>query len=154
MRGPKVYSDNQAGLYRLATPSDNPGQACQIRAIKAANQIAEKGASISLHWVPGHTDIPGNELADTLAKEATALTPSSQETSFAVLGLKAKQIGSEEWYDLLAETKPTGYSRKYRWKTQSRIPIPSGTRRELASSLFQLKLGHGYLKSYLHHTRS
>lgn len=28
-----IYSDNQAGLYRLRTPSDNPGQSCQIRAI-------------------------------------------------------------------------------------------------------------------------
>ncbi|PVH67704.1 hypothetical protein DL98DRAFT_542957 [Cadophora sp. DSE1049] len=28
-----IYSDNQAGLCRLKTPSDNPGQACQIRAI-------------------------------------------------------------------------------------------------------------------------
>ncbi len=36
------------------------------------------------------------------------------KTSFAVLGLKANQIGSEEWYDLLAEIKPTGYSRNYR----------------------------------------
>jgi hypothetical protein len=28
-----IYSDNQAGLYRLKTLSDNLGQACQIRAI-------------------------------------------------------------------------------------------------------------------------
>jgi hypothetical protein len=35
----KIYSDNQAGLYRLATTSDNPGQAYQIRAIQAAKQI-------------------------------------------------------------------------------------------------------------------
>jgi len=86
----KVFSDNQTGLYRLATTSDNPGQACQIRAIKAANQIAEKGASVSLHWVLGHIDIPGNELADALAKEAIVLASRSQETSFAVLELKAK----------------------------------------------------------------
>ena len=44
----------------------------------------------------------------------------------------------------------TGYSRNYKWKLQSRIPIPIGTKRELSSSLFQLKLGHGYLKLYLH----
>lgn len=146
----KAYSDNPAGLYRLATASDNPGQACQIRAIKAANQIAEKGACISLHWVPGHTDIPGNELADALAKEATVLPLSFQETSLAVLGLKAKRISPDEWRGLLAEAKPTSYSKNYQWKPQSLILIPSGTRRELASSLFQLKLGHGYLKSYLH----
>ena len=45
----KVYSDNQAGLYRLQSTSDNPGQACQIRAIKAAHKVAEKGATVSLY---------------------------------------------------------------------------------------------------------
>lgn len=45
----KIYSDNQAGLYRLKTPSDNPGQACQIKAIKATNILKEKGAEISLN---------------------------------------------------------------------------------------------------------
>ena len=44
-----IYSDNQAGLYRLQTTSDDPGQECQIRAIKAAHQIVNKGATVTLH---------------------------------------------------------------------------------------------------------
>ncbi|KAF7857260.1 hypothetical protein EAF04_009501 [Stromatinia cepivora] len=35
----KVYSDNQAELYRLKIPSDAPGQSYQIRAIKAAESL-------------------------------------------------------------------------------------------------------------------
>ena len=31
-----------------------------------------KGNSINVHWVPGHQDIRGNELADKQAKEAAA----------------------------------------------------------------------------------
>jgi hypothetical protein len=34
-----IYSDNQAGLYRLKTPSDKPGQACQIR-VSLATELA------------------------------------------------------------------------------------------------------------------
>jgi ribonuclease HI len=56
-----IFSDNQAGLYRLKTPSDNPGQSHQIRVWKAAKAAKEKGANIALNWVPGHTDIVGNE---------------------------------------------------------------------------------------------
>ena len=67
-----------------------------------------------LHWVPGHTDIPGNKLANALAKEAIVLASRSQETSFAVLGLKAKQVSLEEWHNLLAEAKLTSYSRNYK----------------------------------------
>ena len=51
--------------------SDSPGQAYQIRTSQATKLAIDKGASVSIHWVPGHTDIPGNEAADRLAKEAT-----------------------------------------------------------------------------------
>ena len=44
-----IYSDNQAGLHRLKIPSDNPGQACQIRASQAAELARNKGAAISIN---------------------------------------------------------------------------------------------------------
>jgi ribonuclease HI len=152
----KVYSDNQAGLNRLRTPSDAPGQACQIRTGTAAQVVKERGATISLNWVPGHTKIEGNEMADSLAKEATELEPESEDTSFALLGLRMKQIGSTEWKSLIQNyvqkpnPNPATYSKKYDWKLRSKIELPSSTKREQASAFYQLKLGHGYLKSYLH----
>jgi len=84
-----VFSDNQAALLRLKTPSDAPSQACKIRAIEAASLIASKGATVRLNWVPGHKDVPGNELADSLAKEATLEPfPNREETSFTYLGTR------------------------------------------------------------------
>ena len=91
-----IYSDNQAGLHRLKTPSNNPGQACQIRATQAAELAKHKGATISINWVPGYTDVHGNELADSLAKAATRLIPSIEEISFAVLGCRARKASRRE----------------------------------------------------------
>ncbi len=151
-----IYSDNQAGLYRLNTPSDNPGQACQIRASQAAELAKHKRATISINWVLGHTDVYKNELADSLAKEATKLEPSTNETSFAVLGSIARKVSSREWetaldqYDRLPNENPATYKNQFPWQLRSKVQVPPGTKRELASSFYQLKLGHGYIKSYLY----
>src|SRR2546421_12167461 len=100
--------------------------------------------------------VVGNELADKLAKEATKHTLISEKDSFALLGLKFKQSRQSEWNTILDEyskkpnTNPATYMKKYPWKLSSKIQLPPGTKRELASSLYQLKLGHGYFRSYLY----
>lgn len=38
--------------------------------LNTARQLAEEGIKIELHWVPGHKGVPGNELADEVAKQA------------------------------------------------------------------------------------
>ena len=42
------------------------------------------------------------------------------------------------------------YSSKFTCKVSKKLLIPRGIKRELASSFYQLKLGHRYLKSYLY----
>jgi ribonuclease HI len=152
----RIYSDNQAALHRLKTPSDNPGQACQIRTSQATDVAIAKGATLSIHWVPGHTEVTGNETADTLAKEATELVPDSYETSFAFLGSKVRELKRLEWqalldnYDKQPNQNPATYKKLFPWRLSNKIQLPPGTKRELASSFYQLKIGHGYIKSYLH----
>ena len=41
------------------------------------------------------------------------------------------------------------YSARFHLKTPKTLPLPPSTPRKLSSAFFQLKLGHGYLKSYL-----
>jgi ribonuclease HI len=144
-----VYSDNQAGLLRLKTPSDNPGQNCQLRAITASKLILAKGASISLEWVPGHTDIEGNEKADELAKLASKqASQTSLETSWAMFGLRIKQRTKDEWLTAIRlSDRKRGITRLD--KLDSTTKVPRGTKRLLASAFYQLKLGHGYNKAYL-----
>lgn len=142
-----IYSDNQAGLYRLKTPSDNPGQACQIRASQAAELARSKGAAISINWVPGHTDVNWDELADSLAEVASKRVPSTDETSFAVLDWRARKVSCREWESVLNQYDKqvnqnlatyNGIRINIPWQLRSKIQIPPGTKRELTSSFYQL----------------
>lgn len=152
----KIFSDNQAGLWRLKTPSDNPGQENQIRAIAAAREANQKGAKVSYHWVPGHKDIEGNEAADKLAKAATTITSTSNQISYAMIGTQIKQKATAEWRDKLEKydqknphKSRTSYRNFYPWKIRSKLIVPRGTARKTASAFYQMKLGHGRFRDYL-----
>ena len=42
------------------------------------------------------------------------------------------------------------YRKQFTWVIRSKPRVPSGTLREIASAFYQLKLGYGYIKAYLH----
>lgn len=74
--------------------------------------------------------------------------------SFAMLGTKIRQIRIHEWNKHIQDYKDQrhttlSYGRLYDLKTRGKVSLPRGTKRELASAYFQLKIGHGYNKSYL-----
>ena len=71
------YTDNSAAISCIykGTPGKAQEQSLMFRAhIKDILREAGK-ALIAISWVPGHSNIPGNEKADHLAKEGTKLRP-------------------------------------------------------------------------------
>ena len=62
----------------------------------ATKTINSRGSIVNIIWVPGHSDIVGNEEADKLAKKATLIDSSSTTTSFAFLGIKINELMKSE----------------------------------------------------------
>lgn len=68
-----IFSDCTSALRRIEDFT-HAGQ-CWARPLLArivtlANELSILGVKVQLHWVPAHRSIPGNYLADALAKRA------------------------------------------------------------------------------------
>ena len=61
-----VYSDCAYGLRRVKNAGPAGGLVVQ-KIIAQSMELQRLGVDIHLHWVPGHRNIPGNELADDVA---------------------------------------------------------------------------------------
>ncbi|KAL8921562.1 MAG: hypothetical protein Q9172_003961 [Xanthocarpia lactea] len=65
-----IYSDSQSALRRIGNFITGGGIIAQ-RIRNQAEELQELEVNVELHWCPGHRRVPGNSLADRLAKEAT-----------------------------------------------------------------------------------
>ena len=46
------------------------GQALKAQIYQKVEQLIQQGHEISVRWVPGHSKVEGNEMADKVAREA------------------------------------------------------------------------------------
>jgi hypothetical protein len=116
--------------------------------LSLADYIRGKSIQIHLHWVPAHMGIKGNEFADIAAKKGTEFPENKRIISWPYLKRIAKENCLEEWQDFWEKNK-TGRS-YIQFNT-----IPKWTyhktrlKKVLSATITQLKLGHGYFKTYL-----
>ena len=68
----RIFTDSQVAMRRILDDSPGPGHAMAVRGIIGATRTCQSGAVISVHWVPGHAGVTGNEIADQWASEAAA----------------------------------------------------------------------------------
>jgi ribonuclease HI len=67
-----LYTDNQAAIQAVVKPGQQSGQSIILSILDSAEELQQvrPQLTITIVWVPGHEDIPGNELADIEAKKA------------------------------------------------------------------------------------
>jgi ribonuclease HI len=144
-----VFSDNQAAVMRMATFKASTGQTASLEVQQACKTISEYDCRISLQWVPGHTEVEGNEEADRLAKAATEIPqPSLYMTTVTYLRRIARACSQIEWAKEWRSLNNTGRSYARAWKRKPDA-IFEGNNRKTISLITQLRTAHGYFRAYL-----
>jgi ribonuclease HI len=143
-----IFSDNQACVKRLSNPAASPGQQWCIRIAAVSRELERRSILLSIQWVPGHSGVEENERVDQLAKEAAG-KPSLRPlfTSLSFLKRKVKETQALEWAELW---RTSCHGKSYRGSpTTSLRKIIATFDRAVASTITQLRTGHGHFNTYL-----
>ena len=69
-RAHTIFSDSQAVVARIQHGGCGPAQALAIAVIDSAQELRQRGNSVTVRWTPAHRGVEGNEHADTVVKRA------------------------------------------------------------------------------------
>ena len=162
----RIFTDSQAAMNRLLDDRPGPGQLQAVRSILGARRIQQMGANISIHWVPGHEGIVGNEIADQWAVDTATRelryrsrslpgigrpVPMDSTVSGSFMKAMFRRRAVDSWREIIIRggTK----RRPYRIPREGMVPkIPAalgGARKSLASRFFQLASGHAMTAPFL-----
>ncbi len=149
-----IFSDNQAAIQRIQTTNQGSGQHLAIKCQESLQKLIEKKVTPHIHWVPGHEDIKGNELADEAAKSGArqSNSPDSERfTSISYIRRKIKAKSLENWTTHWKKATQGRYYSQFDQTPSFHIKEDLKLADRLSFATFtQMKLGHGYFKSYLH----
>jgi len=148
-----IFSDSQAAIQRLQNPKSGPGQHLMIKCHSHMHMLKSQGFTTHIHWIPSHKNIIGNEKADTAAQkgaEQKIKLCSERFTSISYMRrlIKAKALEKWENHWKLAKKGHTYTQMEAipHWNQNQNL---KNINRLQFSTFIQMKLGHGYFKSYL-----
>ncbi|GBM20225.1 hypothetical protein AVEN_216647-1 [Araneus ventricosus] len=137
-----LYTDSLSVLEALNTFKTSKQE---ILAIK--NDILEmrKEKSITLHWIPAHTGIQGNETADSYAKKATTkpYIEKIPKKSFKQLKNAISNVQMQIWQERWASS-----TTKNGRHTEKLIPAVSIHTKKFSHFIVQFLSGHGRFPAY------
>ncbi|KAK5989436.1 hypothetical protein PT974_05387 [Cladobotryum mycophilum] len=152
-----IFVDSQAAIMKIKGPGEI---SYRIRA--QLHLLSQQSIAITVAWVPSHTGIPGNEIADQLAKKGLEASYRGRPyASLSYLNRKIRKVIVQQWQtswaseEMREETgqRARGLGTQYRRIAQDNLSFSLKANlvkgpRSTQSAYIQLKLGIGYLKSY------
>lgn len=144
-----LCSDSMAALVSIMNfkSACRPDLICEI--FQCLYRLSHRGICFCFLWVPAHTGVEGNEVADILAKNALKMelgnlvVPLSREEVKSLIKTKVCKLWQEQW---VANTKG-----RFLFKIQPQVPTrrPDSRDRRADTVTTRLRIGHTQLNHSL-----
>ncbi|GFO18345.1 Gag-Pol polyprotein [Plakobranchus ocellatus] len=145
-----IFSDSKAALQAL---ENNHKQNNEILSTKLIiNQVISTYAiQLVLQWIPGHTNITGNEKADRLSKKGSQQAQPHKPIPFQTAKQIIKNNYREDWMNMWAMGKSGRAMYRHMNSTKPKDDIRSIPRKDQAT-IFRLRTEHAPLNQHLNRT--
>lgn len=100
-----IFVDNQAAIRSTHAPGATSGQSLATLASLECGDVTRQGKQLTIRWIPAHTGVVGNELADDAAKQATGWTPRRHTRGHPAYSPTPPHVGSQDGRILISTVK-------------------------------------------------
>ena len=96
-----IFTDSQSAIQTIAHMQHHKQPIVTDVLTSASKLRNQNDVEISIQWIPGHCDIPGNDRADELARQGTSKTQHDELVSYAIskqiVQTKSRKIWHDRW---------------------------------------------------------